>query len=247
MNQKYERALYPHVVPGKRANGSRECAPADRLSERDPGSITTGGYFSVAGAPTKYHNEGWWLWVPAFAGTTKAGGGARDRARLRYTTASLRDRRLHKARGVGAELAHDLVVIGLFDGHGLQAMLGQSQQARVRVRHQHWRMRGHDDLADRGLLHPPQQFQELNLARGRQRRFRLVEDEDALALAALLEEAQKTFAVGMREKVGRRAGAEVGKLFPVDLVEISRDRKEALGAKEPSVGDLRQPARAKRL
>src|SRR5216683_4024018 len=45
MNQKYERALYPHVVPGKRANGSRECAPADRLSERDPGSITTGGYF----------------------------------------------------------------------------------------------------------------------------------------------------------------------------------------------------------
>jgi len=29
------------VVPGKRANGSRECAPDDRLRERDPGPITT--------------------------------------------------------------------------------------------------------------------------------------------------------------------------------------------------------------
>ena len=32
-----------------------------------------------------------------------------------------------------------------------------------------------------------------------------------------------------------------------DLVEISRDGKEAFGAEEPAVGDLRQPARAQRL
>ncbi len=31
------------------------------------------------------------------------------------------------------------------------------------------------------------------------------------------------------------------------LVEISRDREEALGAEEPAVGDFRQPARAQRL
>jgi len=104
--------------------------------------------------------------------------------------ASLRDRRLHEARGVGAELAHDLVV-GLLDGDRLEPGFRQPQQARVRVRHQHWRMRGHDDLADRGLLHPAQQFQEFDLARRRQRGFRLVEDEDALPLATLLEEAQR--------------------------------------------------------
>jgi len=31
-------------------------------------------------------------------------------------------------------------------------------------------MRGHDDLADRRLLHPPHQFQKLDLPRGRQLR-----------------------------------------------------------------------------
>ena len=52
------------------------------------------------------------------------------------------------------------------------------------------------------ILHPPHQLQELDLARGRQRGFRFVEDEDALALAALFEEAQKAFAMGMGEEVG---------------------------------------------
>ena len=54
-------------------------------------------------------------------------------------------------------------------------------------------------------VHPPQQLQEFDLARRRQRQFRLVEDEDALALAALLEEAQKALAMRVREEIGRRA------------------------------------------
>src|SRR5262249_47768905 len=45
------RAANSAVVPDKRANGSRECAPDDRLRERDPGSITTGLSFAKAGAP----------------------------------------------------------------------------------------------------------------------------------------------------------------------------------------------------
>src|SRR6202035_6065682 len=103
-------------------------------------------------------------------------------------------------------------------------------------------MRGHHDLADRALLHPPQQLQEFHLARGRQRRFRLVEDEDALAWAALLKEAHETLAVRMGEKVGwgwawRSAGG---------FIQISRDGEKALGPEEPAVGDLRQPAGAQR-
>ena len=70
--------------------------------------------------------------------------------------------------------------------------------------HQQRRARGHDDLAMPRPVHHLQQFQELDLARRRQRRLRLVEDEDALALAALFEEAEKTLAVGMREEVRRR-------------------------------------------
>jgi hypothetical protein len=66
------------VVPDKRANGSRECAPDDRLRERDPGSITTGHRFAKAGAPARSNNSTLWLWVPAFAGTT-AGHEARAR------------------------------------------------------------------------------------------------------------------------------------------------------------------------
>ena len=89
----------------------------------------------------------------------------------------------------------------------------------------------------RELVHPPQQFQELDLSRRRQRQFRFVENEDALTLAALLEEAQKSLAVGMREEVRRGAP---------DFVEISRDGKETLRPKEPAVGDFWQPTRAKR-
>src|SRR5258706_16464609 len=99
-------------------------------------------------------------------------------------------------------------------------------------------MRGHDDLADRRLLHPPHQLQKFHLARGRQRDFRFVEDEDALLLAAFLEEPQKAFAVRMREEVGRRAA---------NSVVIYDNRKETLRPEEPTLRDLRQPARAQRL
>ena len=74
-------------------------------------------------------------------------------------------RRLHKPRRIVTELAHDLVVIRLFDGHRLQPVFRQPQQPRVRIGHQHRRMRGHHDLANRRLLHPPHQLQELDLAR----------------------------------------------------------------------------------
>src|ERR1700722_4882307 len=99
-------------------------------------------------------------------------------------------------------------------------------------------MRGHDDLADRRLFHPAHQFQEFHLARRRQRGFRFVEDEEALPLAALLEETHEPLAVRMRQEIRIRAP---------DLVEIPRDGKEALGPEEPAVGDLRQPTGAKRL
>jgi len=70
--------------------------------------------------------------------------------------------------------------------------------------------------------------------------FRLVEDEDALALAALLEENAKKPSPCECE---RKSGGMLPAPAP-GLIEIARDREEALGAKEPSVGDLGQPARA---
>lgn len=68
---------------------------------------------------------------------------------------------------------------------------------------------------------------------------RLVEDEDALPLATFLEEAQKTFAVRVGQEVGRRRTERIVQGGPI---EISRNREKTLGAKEPAVGDLRQPA-----
>jgi hypothetical protein len=59
------------------------------------------------------------------------------------------------------------------------------------------------------VVHAPHQLQELDLARGRERGLRLIEDEDTLPLTALLEEAQETFAVGMREEVRRRPAKRV--------------------------------------
>src|SRR5258708_22482358 len=103
-------------------------------------------------------------------------------------------------------------------------------------------MRGHDDLANRRLLHPPQQLQKFHLARRRQRGFRFVEDEDALLLATLLEEAQKAFAMGMREEVWPALAD-----FARRIVEISCDRKETLCPEEPAVGNFRQPARTQCL
>ena len=108
-------------------------------------------------------------------------------------------------------------------------------------------MRGHHDLADRGLLHPLHQFQKFKLARRRQRRFRLVEDEDALAFATVFEELQKALAMRVREIVRRNTWRHAGDHFGIDLVLVSRDREKTLGAEEPAVVDLRQPAGAKRL
>src|ERR1019366_7424069 len=105
-------------------------------------------------------------------------------------------------------------------------------------------MRGHDDLAILRMIHPPHQFQKFDLARWRQRRFRLVEDEDALPLATLFEEAQKALAMRMGEEVWRRTAAEG---FASHFVEISGDRKETLGPEEPPIGDFGEPARAQRL
>ena len=92
-------------------------------------------------------------------------------------------------------------------------------------------MGGHDHLADAGLVHAAQQLQELELAGRRQRRFRLVEDEEALPPAALLEEAQEAFAVRMGQEVGRRPPSDSLRR----LVEIARDGEEALGAEEPAL------------
>jgi hypothetical protein len=50
------------------------------------------------------------------------------------------------------------------------------------------------------IVHPPHQFQNRDLARGRQRGFRLVEGEDVQALTAFFEEAEKAFAVGEWER-----------------------------------------------
>lgn len=101
---------------------------------------------------------------------------------------------------------------------------------------------GHDDLANPGFVHALEQLEELDLPRRRQGRFRLVEDEYALPLASLIEEPQKTLAVRMRKKIQRlRAGIERG------CVEVTRHGKEAFGAEEPAIGDLRQPGRAQRL
>ena len=103
-------------------------------------------------------------------------------------------------------------------------------------------MRGHDDLAVTDFLHPPHELQKLHLAYGRQRRFRLVENVDALAIAALVEEAQKTFTVRMREKVRSNFSDVAG-----GPIEISRHREETLRAEEPTFGDLRQPTCAQRV
>src|SRR5829696_3448367 len=100
-------------------------------------------------------------------------------------------------------------------------------------------MRGHDDLAMADLLHPPHQLQKFDLARRRQRGFRFVEDEDALSLTALLEEAQKAFAIGMREEVRRRRPEWV---VQRRLVQIPCNREEALRAEEPTVCNSGQPA-----
>ena len=86
-------------------------------------------------------------------------------------------------------------------------------------------MRGHDDLADSGMVHAPEQFQKFDLPRWGQRRFRFIKDEDALPLAAFLEETQKALAVGMREEIRRRTA----KRFACGLIEISRDREKTLG------------------
>ena len=69
------------------------------------------------------------------------------------------------------------------------------EQARAGIGHQQRRMGGHDYLAVLRLIHAAQELHEFDLARGRERGFRLIKDEKTLALAAFLEEAQETLAV----------------------------------------------------
>lgn len=73
-------------------------------------------------------------------------------------------------------------MIRLLDRGGFQAGFGQPQQPRIRIRHQDWGVRGHDALADLGLIHAAHELQKFDLTRRKQRRFRLVEDKDALTL-----------------------------------------------------------------
>ena len=122
------------------------------------------------------------------------------------------ERRLNEPKRVRAEFAHDLVVIGLFDSHGLQPVFRQPKQARIGVSHQQGRMGGHDHLAILGSIHATHQLKEFDLARRRQRRFRLIEDVDALVLAALLKKTQEALAVRMRAQanVTRRVIAREG-------------------------------------
>src|ERR1043166_7373241 len=87
-----------------------------------------------------------------------------------------------------------------------------------------------------------EQVEEPDLARRRQRGFRLVEDEDALPLAALLEEAHETFAVGVREEVGPKVPHILR-----GFIQITRHREKTLGAEEPTLGDPGQPAGAQRV
>jgi len=132
------------------------------------------------------------VWVLAFARTTRGS-----------SVLSPPQRRLDESLRILTEFAHRPEMIRLLQPHRLQAVFRQPQQLRIGIGHQHGRMGRHDHLAVADIIHPPHQLQELDLARRRQSRFRLVEDEDALALAALVEEAQKAFAVGMREEIRR--------------------------------------------
>src|SRR3954468_19002318 len=127
-------------------------------------------------------------------------------------------------------------MLGLLQGDGLEAVFGHAQQSGVRIGHQDRRMGRHDDLADAGLVHAAQQLEKVDLTRRRERRLGLVEDEDALAAATLVEEAQKALAMRVGEEIRRRRSAWIVKRR---LIEIAGDRKEAFGTEEPAIGDLR--------
>jgi hypothetical protein len=92
-------------------------------------------------------------------------------------------------------------------------------------------MRGHDDLAILGMIHPPHQFQEFDLARRRRRRFRFVEDEDALSLTALFKESQKAFAVRMGEEIGPEAAGNAPESGDWRGLNISATEKSFLPGK----------------
>ena len=98
-----------------------------------------------------------------------------------------------------------------------------------------------------GAVHATQQLQKFDLARRRRSQFRFVEDENALPLATLLEEAQKTFAVRVGEEIRRCSATNARNGFGIDLIQVSRDREKTLRPEEPAVGDLWQPTGAQRL
>src|SRR5580704_13933655 len=133
-----------------------------------------------------------------------------DRAAGREGRArSIAQNRVDECFRIGAKLPHQAVVIRFADTDWLEPVFGKPQQLRRRISHEHGRVRGHDDLANPGFVHALEQLEELDLPRRRQRRFRLIEDEYALPLAAFIEETQKTLAVRMRKKIRRlRAGIE---------------------------------------
>ena len=76
----------------------------------------------------------------------------------------------------------------------------------------------------------------------RQRGLRFVENEDALAAATLLKKAEKSFAVRVREKVGRRRV-----YIKSRSIQIARHGEKAFCTEEPTVGDLGKPRGAECL
>jgi hypothetical protein len=84
---------------------------------------------------------------------------------------SLLHHRLHERRRVQAELADQAEMLGLLDGHGIEPVFGQAEQAGAGIGHQDRGERRHDHLAEAEPDHAAQQLEELDLAGWRQRRF----------------------------------------------------------------------------
>jgi hypothetical protein len=129
-------------------------------------------------------------------------------------------------------------MIGGFECNRVQAMPGQFEQARAGVGHQNRRMRGHDDLGIASVFYAAQEFEERELAGGRESGFRFIKKVEAVARATFFEKADEAFAVGVRQEVGRRRAYVEG-----CLVEIAGDREKTFGTKEPAVRDFGQPRR----
>jgi hypothetical protein len=91
-----------------------------------------------------------------------------------------------------------------------------------------------------GVFHPPHQLQKFDLARRRQRGFRFVEDVDALALAALLEERKKPSPCEWERKSG---GGPLSGSSDASSRYRAIEKKLSARKKQPLV-TLRHPAGA---